>query len=151
MRKTKLTILSILITIGIIAIIFWISFAVVAYRKEYLVFEPIKNKDKKQELYYKKDNIKYYSYGIDEIYIYERRFIFNTNKKTMKDIIDKDEFISMISNFNIYRYKYGNMIESKYTVGEGKVNITKCDYEDDNKDFYILSDEKYKNICRLFN
>ena len=71
--------------------------------------------------------------------------------KTMKDIIDKDEFISMISNFNIYRYKYGNMIESKYTVGEGKVNITKCDYEDDNKDFYILSDEKYKNICRLFN
>ena len=149
MRKTKLTILSILITIGIIAIIFWISFAVIAYRKEYLVFEPIKNKDKKQELYYKKDNIKYYSYGIHEIYIYERRFIFNTNKKTMKDIIDKDEFISMISNFNIYRYKYGNMIESKYTVGKGKVNITKCDYEDDN--FYILSDEKYKNICRLFN
>ena len=72
MRKTKLTILSILITIGIIAIIFWISFAVIAYRKEYLVFEPIKNKDKKQELYYEKDNIKYYSYGIDEIYIYER-------------------------------------------------------------------------------
>lgn len=151
MKNLKLTIISVLITVGVIAIIFWISFAIVAYRNEYLVFETVKSEEQTQELYYEKDNIKYYSYGIDEIYVYERRFIFNTNKKTMKDVINKDEFISMISNFNIYRYKYGDMIESKYTGGEGNVNITKCDYEDDNKDFYILSDKKYKNICRLFN
>ena len=134
------------------AILFWIAFLIIAYRNEYLVFVPKMDIDSNtSDLYYKDREILYYTYdGLRDVEVYDRRLIFNTNKRNMKDIIKNGEFYFLLDRLEVFRYNYGGVIESKYTSHDNDFCITKCDFFVDEKILYIFSEKQYKNICRWY-
>ena len=127
MKKTIL--LSICWVVGFCGIIFWMFFAIIAYRNEVYVFDVKLNNSNNKFLYFENDDIKYYSYnGFKDVDVYEKRFIFNTNKRNMKDIIKNGEFDKLLDDMVVF----------------------KCNYFVDEEIFYIFSDKAYLNICRWF-
>ena len=150
MKKT--VVIAIFSAVGLFAIIFWIAFIIVAFRNEYLVFDvKMKNDSNINGLYYEYDDIKYYGYdGLDDVDVYERRLIFNTNKRNMKDIIKNGDFYFLLNKMEVFRYNYGGVIESKYTSYQDDFCITKCDFFVEEEIIYIFSEKEYKNICRWY-
>ena len=151
MKKTILV--SICSAIGLFGIIFWVSFVIIAFRNEVYIFDVKLNNSNNKFLYFENDDIKYYSYnGFKDVNVYEKRFIFNTNKRNMKGIIKNGEFDKLLDDMIVFKYNYGEVIESKYRneLEDETFSITKCNYFVDEEIFYIFSDKAYLNICRWF-
>lgn len=138
--------------IGFFSILFWLAFLIIAYRNDYLIFVTRMNEDvNTNSLYYKDNDILFYTYdGLSDVDVYDRRLIFNSNKRNMKEVIQNGEFYFMLDELNVYRYNYGGVIESKYTSHDNEFSITKCDFFVDEKILYIFSEKEYKNICRWY-
>ena len=146
----KKIMIGIIAFICFIAIIFWIVFAIVAYRNEYYVFEYKNNSKSDMFLCLDNNNVKYYSYGLSDIFVYEQRFIFKINKKSLKNIIEDDELETILSNFYLFKNNTGNGIEYIYTSKDETFSVIRCELNDREK-FYILSQYSYLNRCKLVN
>ena len=138
--------------IGFFAILFWLAFLIIAYRNDYLIFVTRMHENINiNSLYYEDHDILFYTYdGLSDVDVYDKRLIFNTNKRNMKDIIKNGEFYFLLDELDVFRYNYGGIIESKYTPRDKNFSITKCDFFVDEKILYIFSEKEYKNICRWY-
>ena len=139
-----------IVFICFIAIIFWVVFAIVAYKNEYYVFEYKNNSKSDAFLYYENDNVKYYSYELSDIYVFEQRFIFKTNKKDLKKIIENDELKTILKDFYLFKNNTDNGIEYIYTSKDETFSVIRCELNSREK-FYILSEYGYLNRCKLVN
>lgn len=149
----KIILFAVASAIGLFAILFWIAFVVISYRNESYVFEVEIDDKKDSYLFFEYDGIKYYSYnGFKDVNVYDKRFIFNTNKRSIKSIIKNDKMDSLVSEMVEYSYDYGGVFETKYRdkLEDESFCITRCDFFVDEKIVYIFSDKAYLNICRWF-
>ena len=82
MKQYKIVIISMVIGLGIISFIFWFFFAVISYRRPNYSYEVIGGYCSRDnfDLYYKNDNVRYYSACYKKINLVEERFIFNFKK-----------------------------------------------------------------------
>lgn len=146
MKKT--IVVSIVWVVGILAILFWVAFAIIAYRNESIVAD-FKGNSCSDDPYIKYGSVNYYIECADEVYISDLRFIFKTNKRKLSEIIKAGEFINLLSKLNVYKYYANRGLETKYYTDDKKLVITKCEYWENNteKIHYVIDDAYDPHIC----
>lgn len=146
MKKTIL--MSIIGAVGILAILFWISFAIISFRNESLVAD-FGDGGCSDDPYIKYGSVNYYVECSDEVYISEQRFIFKTNKRKLSEIIKNGEFIDLLGKLNVYKYSANRGLETKYYPDDKNFVITKCEYWENGTEriHYVIDDTYNAHIC----
>lgn len=130
----------------LLAIIFWIFFITISSRNpsyEYIVKKDCQRV--KDELYYTHTGLNYFGNCLFDVEIIEKRFIFKFNKGSLKKYIKNGNINKIKNNLNIYKYNYGNRIETKYYDNMREFVITKCSYQEG--DYYYIDNNYNQATC----
>lgn len=151
MKQYKIVIISMVIGLGIISFIFWFFFAVISYRRPNYSYEVIGGYCSRDnfDLYYKNDNVRYYSACYKKINLVEERFIFNF-KRDLKEVIREGEFLNILQKADIYKWAFPGGIQMDYYVDDysdsTNLIVSKCSLKN-RTDYYIYNGQD-SNLCR---
>lgn len=152
MKNKKIIIMTVII-MGMLALLFWIFFAVISYRRADYGIEGIGdpcNRDD-YEVYASKDGIKFYSACYEKINILEERFIF-LYREDLKQYIQDGSIYSILQKADIYKWRFNNGIQTDYTFSlrndYQKLMITKCTV--DGEDTYYIHGNQTSTFCQYF-
>lgn len=141
------------IILMILAVMFWAFFAIISSRRFEYVFDCKKSEKIDDEiLYYTKNDVKYYTNSIEEIEVSKLKFIFKTDRKSLKEYIEDDEMRSIMKYLNVYRYYFNQGLETKYYNSDKNFVITKCEYYNNTNYYeYHINDEYVKVECNRYS
>ena len=154
-KDIKVTIITLLIILGIFSLIFWIFFVVISYRRPIYYYEAVGDSCDRDsyELYYEKDDVRYYSPCYDEVNIVEKRFIFY-HRFDVKKYIDEGRLLHILQKATITKWAYDGILQTDYYVDVYKdsdsIMVTKCQL-DGKTDYYFHGANSYNNYyCKYF-
>lgn len=151
MSKKKLLII-IITVLSSFTLLFWLIFIIISARRYEYVFDLKKAKIKNNEMLYYKDNgINYYTDSIEDITVSKLRFVFKTDKKSLKQIIKDKEFNNITSSLKVYKYQLGGGLETKYYNSDKTFVITRCEFYGRDDYEYHINDKYIKVECNRYN
>lgn len=155
MENKKILFISLAVAFSLFLIIFWLFFIVISSRRPTYTFSISSSGEDctKREylLYYEKNNVKYYSACYDKVYISEEKFIFQ-NIKDIKEYIDSQQLLSILQEFDMYKWKYSEGVQTDYyvfgTALDSSFIITRCSTESEDTYYFHRGEDVY--LCQYF-